>query len=93
MTYLVYGLFCLGLFFILTAGLGLVRFPSLFPRMQAVSKASTLGVIFMTLGLAIEMASVEVKVKGILICFFLLLTAPIAAHAIAVSARKSGCDQ
>ena len=77
-----------GVVFIALAGLGLVRMPTLFMRMQATSKASTLGVILMLIGLGIHSPSYEVIIKGGIICIFLLLTAPIAAHAIALSAEK-----
>ena len=83
----------MGASFILLAGLGLLRMPTLFMRMQATSKASTLGVIFMVIGLMLHVPTSEVLVKGSVICLFLLLTAPIAAHALALAAEKRGEDR
>lgn len=93
MHYLAYFFLISGVLFIVLAGVGLVRMPNLLMRMQATSKASTLGVILMLIGLTIEVATNETKIKGGMICIFLLLTAPIAAHAIAIAAEKDGSNK
>ena len=82
-----------GLIFVALAGVGLLRMPTLFMRLQATSKASTLGVILMVIGLAVLHPSWEVAIKGSLICVFLLVSAPVAAHAIALEATERGQDQ
>jgi multicomponent Na+:H+ antiporter subunit G len=46
----------LGAFFILVAGLGLVRMPDVFLRMSASTKAATLGVGSTLLGVAVYFA-------------------------------------
>ncbi len=92
MEYIAYALLILGAAFILLAGLGIGRMPTLFMRMQATSKASTLGVILMTTGLSLHLGSLEAALKGALICVFLLLTTPVAAHAIALAAKQHGRD-
>ena len=80
----------LGIFFIVIAGLGLVRMSTLLMRMQAVSKASALGIVLMIVGLILSVANVEVVIKSVIICSFLLLTTPIATHAIALAAKING---
>ncbi len=82
-----------GVLFVSLAGVGLIRMPTLFMRLQATSKASTLGIIFMVIGMILYKPTLEVIIKGFLICFFLLLTAPIASHSIALAAKKHGCDR
>lgn len=67
--------------------------PTLFMRMQATSKASTLGVILITAGVILRDPSPHVIVKGVAICFLLLLTTPVAAHAIAQAAKHMDYDK
>jgi len=72
----------LGGAFSLIAGLGLVRMPDIFTRMHASTKAGVLGstLIMVAVGLVKEDPGTWARV-GVAI-FFLLLTAPIAAHMI-----------
>ena len=72
----------LGGAFSLIAGIGLVRMPDIFTRMHAATKAGVLGssLIMIAVGLVKEDPSVWARV--VVAIFFLLLTAPIAAHMI-----------
>jgi multicomponent Na+:H+ antiporter subunit G len=72
--------------FVLLAGLGIVRFPDLFMRMQASTKASTLGVGGLMLAVAVFYMRVDVTARSMLILVFIFLTAPVAAHMIARAA-------
>ena len=71
-----------GAAFSLIAGLGLVRLPDIFTRMHASTKAGVLGssLIMMAVGLVKEDPGTWARVAVAI--FFLLLTAPIAAHMI-----------
>lgn len=75
-----------GAAFLLLAALGIVRMRDVYTRMQAGTKASTLGIVLMLTALAVRFQSVEVSaLAGAGIVFF-FLTAPVAAHMISRAA-------
>jgi multicomponent Na+:H+ antiporter subunit G len=76
----------LGATFCLLAAIGLLRMPDLFTRMQAGSKASTLGMAFLLAGTALDMADGSVLARAVTIAAFIMLTTPVAAHAVARAA-------
>lgn len=73
--------------FMLLAGLGVLRMPDLYMRMQAATKASTLGVACMLLAVAVHFDELGVTTRALLVIAFMLLTAPVAAHMIAHAAH------
>lgn len=80
---LISGLFIIvGTFFILIAGIGLVRFPDIYTRMHAVSKSMTLGLGSVLLAAVIEFASWSVGIKSLLTILFLFLTIPVGSQVI-----------
>jgi len=68
--------------FMLIAALGLLRMPDLLTRMHATTKAGVLGAGLIMVGAAIFIGQLTVVVKAIAVIAFLILTAPIAAHAL-----------
>jgi len=72
----------LGTLFILLAAIGLVRMPDLYLRMSVTTKAATLGVGLILIGLALYYMETSITTRVIAIIVFLLLTAPISAHVI-----------
>lgn len=84
------GLLVFGALWMLIAALGVLRMPDLFSRMQASSKASTLGIGAVMLAVAIHFADLEAGARALLIIAFFLLTAPVAAHMIARAAYLAG---
>jgi len=70
------------------AGLGLLRLPDVLIRMHASTKAGTLGVGLIVLGVSVHFSSSLVITKALLIIAFLLLTAPVAAHLIGRAAYR-----
>ena len=62
------------------AGLGTLRFPDLFSRMHAATKAASFGIGLMLTGLVIIYFSWYLLIMSILIIFFIFITAPVAAH-------------
>ncbi len=80
----------LGGAFVAIAGLGVLRLPDVLIRMHASTKAGTLGVGLIVIGVAIHFGDLVVTTKAVLIILFLLLTAPAAAHLIGRSAYRSG---
>ena len=83
-------LIILGGGFAAVAGLGLLRLPDVLIRMHASTKAGTLGVGLIVLGVSVHFASSLVLTKAILIIVFLFLTAPVGAHLIARAAYRRG---
>jgi len=83
-------LIVLGGGFAAIAGLGLLRLPDVLIRMHASTKAGTLGVGLIVLGVSVHFASSLVITKALLIIVFLLLTAPVGAHLIGRAAYRRG---
>lgn len=80
----------IGAFFMLLAGIGLLRMPDLFLRMSAATKASTLGVGFMLLAAALYFDELGTTSRSLATIVFILITAPVAAHRIARAAYFDG---
>ncbi len=76
--------------FTLLAGVGLVRMPDLYMRMQTTTKATTLGVGCLALAVAVGVGGAGAWVRAVAIIVFLYVTAPVAAHAIARAAYFVG---
>lgn len=83
-------LLVLGSGFMLLAGIGVLRLPDLFMRMQAATKAATLGVGCMLLAVAVHFSDLAVTTRVVLVIAFVFLTAPVAAHVIARAAYSVG---
>lgn len=69
-------------FFMLLAALGILRLPDLPTRMHASTKAGALGAILVMTSAALFFAEGVVVTKAVAVILFILITAPIAAHAI-----------
>ena len=76
-------LMIVGAAFALLAGAGVVRMPDLFTRMQAATKASTLGIGCIVLAVAVHFGEFGVTTRALATMIFVFLTAPVAAHMIA----------
>lgn len=76
--------------FMLLAGVGILRMPDLFMRMQAATKAATLGAGCMLLAVAVHFGELTVVARALLVIAFIFLTAPVAAHMIARAAYSVG---
>ena len=80
----------LGLGFDIFGCIGLLRLPDVYNRLQATTKCVTLGTCSILLGTVVLKGVSTTGVKAILVAVFLLLTSPVAAHALARGAHKSG---
>ncbi|GAA1694787.1 monovalent cation/H(+) antiporter subunit G [Glycomyces endophyticus] len=74
----------------LAAGVALLRFPDLLSRMHAAAKPQVLGLLLMLTGCAIRIATVVDVTTMVLIAFFQLATAPVAAHMVGRAAYRDG---
>lgn len=72
----------LGVAFVVVAAAGIVRMEDVFTRLHAASKAAPFGATLVLVGVAVASGSADVVVRVVVICLFLLMTAPIAAHVI-----------
>ena len=79
-----------GLAFDLFGCLGLVRLPDVYNRLQAATKCVTMGTCSILFGSFLIVGFTAAGMKALLCIVFLMLTAPVAAHAIARGAHKSG---
>ncbi len=84
------GLVLAGSALMLIAAIGVVRMPDLFTRMQATTKAATLGAGLVMLGTAVHFATFGVTTRAVAAIAFVLLTAPIAAHLLGRAAYFLG---
>lgn len=82
----------LGTFFIFSGSLGVFRFPDVYTRLHAATKASTLGIACILIGAFIFLYVEHQIVSGklLLAILFILLTAPVSGHMISRAAHKSG---
>ncbi len=82
-----YILLLAGALFIFLGILGVLRMPDLFNKLQAGTKAATLGFIFLIAGLLF--IHPEWWGKILLVGFFVLLTKPVASHTLARTAHSN----
>jgi multicomponent Na+:H+ antiporter subunit G len=76
-------LWIVGSLFALLAAIGVLRMPDVFTRMQASTKASTLGLACLLLGAALQLGDLASFVRAASIGAFVLLTTPVAGLVIA----------
>ncbi|MGV6872721.1 monovalent cation/H(+) antiporter subunit G [Pseudochelatococcus sp. B33] len=78
----------LGAVFLFSAGLGVLRMPDAFTRIQAGTKATTLGNLLVMLGLGIH--NPDWALKLLLVAGFVLMTNPVSSHALSRAAHRIG---
>lgn len=79
-----------GITFDLFGCIGLVRMPDIYNRLQASTKCVTLGTCSILFGVFIKFGFTAAGVKALICILFLLLTAPVSAHALARGIHRSG---
>ena len=84
------GFMIIGTFFILVAGIAILRLPDVFLRMSATTKVATLGIGFTLLATAVYFNNLGVTSRAVAIIAFVLLTAPVSAHMIGRAAYLDG---
>jgi multicomponent Na+:H+ antiporter subunit G len=83
-------LLVVGASFMLVSALGVLRFPDLYMRISASTKASTLGAGFSLLALAVHFDELGITMRALATIIFLVITGPVAAHLISRSAYLVG---
>lgn len=86
--YIGYFLITIGVIFLFLGALGIFRMPDIYNRLQAGTKASTLGALSLILGVGIVQPAWFFKT--LVIAIFIVMTNPISSHSIGRAAYKSG---
>lgn len=79
-----------GAVFFFAGTVGLLRFPDVFARLHALTKADNIGLGLIVAGLALESGSVAVSAKLVLIWVLVLLASASVAHLVARAALRRG---
>ena len=79
-----------GAAFFLAGTLGLLRFPDVYSRLHALTKADNVGLGLIIIGLALQAESWAIIGKMVLIWFLVLLASATGAHLIARGALRRG---
>ncbi|WP_323675249.1 monovalent cation/H(+) antiporter subunit G [Halorubellus sp. PRR65] len=87
---LVVALVAVGTFFLVVGVVGLVRLPTVYNRMHATSKATTLGASSMLLAGFLYFGGDGSGLAALVAVAFLFITAPTGAHMISRAAQKMG---
>ncbi|HTN69441.1 MAG TPA: monovalent cation/H(+) antiporter subunit G [Dysgonamonadaceae bacterium] len=85
-------LIIIGTALMLISAIGIIRFPDFYLRMSAITKAATLGLFLLLIGLAVFFNRPGLSIKSFIIITLILLTNPVGAHAIARAAYMSGTN-
>lgn len=78
------GIFCI------IGTVGLLRLPGVFARLHGASVVDTLGMGFIIIGLILQAGFTLVAAKLVIIAALVLLTTPVATHALAQAALHAG---
>jgi len=84
---LVAALLLAGAVLTLIAALGILRFPDVYTRLSAASKAGTLGALLVLAGYGLRFAELGVDARVVAAVVFLVLGTPVAAHVLARAAH------
>lgn len=85
-------LLVVGTVFFAAGSLGVLRFPDVYTRLHALTKADNLGLGFIVVALALQADSALVAAKLILIWALVLVAGATASHVVSRAARRSGID-
>ncbi|MCA9205392.1 MAG: monovalent cation/H(+) antiporter subunit G [Planctomycetales bacterium] len=78
--WMVASLLVAGTAFVILSAVGVIRMPDLYTRMQAATKASSLGIALIILAACLHFRDLGVTTQGLLVIAFLWITSPIAAQ-------------
>ena len=78
-----------GSLFTLLAAVGVVRLPDVYCRLSATSKAAPFGIGLVLAGTALVFGQTSFALQAAAVSLFLVITAPVAAHALARAAYRT----
>jgi multicomponent Na+:H+ antiporter subunit G len=81
-----------GVLFFIATSVAMLRFTNIYARLHAASKCLTGGSVSLLMAYMLQVSDPAVILKIILVAFFMLLTNPMASHALARSAYQRGYD-
>ena len=90
MDYLGLFLVAAGVPFFVSGTLGLLRFPDIYTRLHALTKADNVGLFLIITGLSIQVDSIFTVGKLLLIWLLVLIASSASCHLVARSAREKG---
>jgi multicomponent Na+:H+ antiporter subunit G len=96
MDFVVAFLLLFGLVFFTGGGVGILRFPDFYSRLHPAGKLDTFGSLLMIAGVALfnlhhlELSTVLVSGKMMLIIVFIFLSSPTATHSIVDAGMRAG---
>lgn len=85
-------LLLMGTFFIFSSAVGIIRFPGVFTRLHAATKAPTLGIASILIGTFLYLYGTHGIFSGklLLAILFILLSNPVGGHMLSRAAHRSG---
>lgn len=81
-----------GLFFFVAGTFGLLRFPDVYTRLHALTKADNVGLGFLVVGLGVGATDWREIVALVLIWSLVVVASTTSAHLIAGAARSAGIE-
>lgn len=91
--WLAVGLFALGSFFFFAGAMGLLRFPDIFSRLHALTKADNLGLGCIAAGAALLSPDLWGALKVLLIWLVVMLTSATTGHLLADYAHTAPAEE
>ena len=88
LSYIGMALVSIGVIFLFLGALGIFRMPDVYTRLQAGTKATTLGALGTIIG--VGLIQPEWFWKTLIIAIFIAISNPISSHALARGSYKSG---
>jgi len=79
-----------GIAFFLSGTVALLRFPDLYTRLHALTKADNVGLGLVVTGLVLQAGSISVALKLLLVWFLVMLASAGVSHLIARAALAAG---
>jgi len=79
-----------GSIFMFLSALGILRFPDVFTRMHAATKASSFGCGLMLIAVMLHIGGAGIIIGAFLTIIFIFMTAPVASHMIGRAAYFRG---
>jgi multicomponent Na+:H+ antiporter subunit G len=90
--WLTYAAVGFGAFFFMAGSVGLLRFPDVYTRLHALTKADNLGLALIVLGLLPQAGSVLAGLKLVAVWLLVLLSSAAVSQLIARAARRKGAS-